>query len=344
MVKQEKVIVKIADEKIEETTKNSKTSAAEIASRIVFAVFVLFIYLALMGITGGTVYATYGWRGRGSNGTFIDSVVGMTQVAGETFFPGTQLFNKTNTTTVIPTTTPCPLVGTCPPIVGCIERNDTCIAQPQPPCIPPPVKFREPCLEMLPCRNGTCRAPDCPTPKPELPIEVFRTAQLDTKPVYEWLNFYPTYSSNRLEVVTTLMDELIENWVTEGFFHRCTGNPEYPRDTTTCTFCQDRYDYIKCIMSNNIIGPLNPTTPIDQLTAAYISPAKFLVARQDLAITVMDNKTPARTLDYIFDYIERAIKVFAVRTESGGECRVCKDFWRGVLNPCFSDEKQWYTM
>ena len=74
-----------------------------------------------------------------------------------------------------------------------------------------------------------------------------------SKTVSQWLNLYPPYSKNRLIVVTTLLDDMIEPWALVGSFHRCTADKDNDQFKTTCRICQDRYEYIKCVMSSNLI-------------------------------------------------------------------------------------------
>ena len=295
------------------------------------------IYIAvngiLMGTTGFFVYLNYGWKGKGSDGSILDAAIGMAAIFSSTNNISQFLQQNIN---------PCPSTD-CPSLIGtgCIVRNDSCIAQPLLPCQPNPVQLREPCLDPLPCQNGTCRPLECPKLRQEPPIEIFLNAQHDSKSISQWLNVYPMYSANRLQVVTTLLDESIEAWVLAGFFHKCTDKEprvDNEQDTHTCTFCQDRYDYIKCVMSSNITGQLYTDEEPGNIVNLFEWDFKESIA--EFANTVLEPLHPPPVIDYIFDRMERAIRPFQLKTDRG-ECRICTDYSRTMYNQCFSYGKKY---
>jgi hypothetical protein len=49
------------------------------------------------------------------------------------------------------------------------------------------------------------------------------------------------------------LDESIEPWALAGFVHRCSSSAANTAHNTTCSFCQDRYQYVQCVMSNHLI-------------------------------------------------------------------------------------------
>jgi hypothetical protein len=102
--------------------------------------FVLLVYVALVTISGGTVYAVYGWRTNnhsGSNGNVIAAVKEMAQIANKQL---DALAGRTSCPTLV---APCP-VATC--------KQRPCIPSSTPPCFTaPPSPMREP------CPSGTCR-------------------------------------------------------------------------------------------------------------------------------------------------------------------------------------------
>lgn len=309
---------------------NPRMDADAEISTSTWVLFVVLVYIALISISGGTVYAIYGWRGDGSgpNGTITSAIKGMVQTASK------QL-------TAVPNTTACPLlVANCPNItckeLACVPSSVT------PSCFTTPAPRREPCMEALPCPNGTCRARTCPTRRPAPPIGVFYNSGRDTKTVSEWLNMYPPFSKSRLIVVTTLLEESIEPWALAGFIHRCKDSATYPLLETTCTFCQDRYNYIQCIMSNNLIQEPHRYAAVDK---SYFGEPEFLRMRGWLPdIILNDPHWRPEELDNIFLHIERAFRSFTIKTDvAGRSCKICDDFNRRIYDECFSTDGVRYS-
>lgn len=319
--------------------------------------FIILVYIALMALTGGTVFAAYGWQGLGAgpNGTLQSKTIGMTLtiiniMKGQKISFNTpqsipnQLIpvNQTNITLIV--TGVCPVKGICPPVSGCIEDKTSCLPQPKPPCTPQIWPARHYCPEpVTPCPPGSCPPFECPTTTTETPIENFRDAIIESKSVSEWINMYPPHSANRLEVVTTLMSHTSELFAVHGFFHRCEDRKHQYENLweTTCSFCHDRYNYIRCVMSNQLIGQKHTDKPWE-FPSPLVWSTDFKAIHTDIVNTLY-RTWPIRTLDYIFDRIEKMMRTFAVKTASGGECLLCTEFWRSIYNLCFSTYDKWYV-
>jgi hypothetical protein len=304
---------------------NDKKTEDEV-SPLVIGFFVFLVYVSLVTITGGTVYAVYGWRVAGSNGNVIPAVKGMADIASKHLDVATR---------------PCP-VASCP-VITCKERP--CIlSSATPPCFTTPAPRREPCKEATPCPSGTCQAPPpCPTRRPPPSIQVFLNSIRDTKTVSQWLNLYPPLSKSRLIVVTTLLDESIEPWALAGFVHRCNNSgtiPVHRAHNTTCSFCQDRYKYVQCVMSNHLIAEPQTEAAVD---TTYFQDREFTQMRGWLPEIIYNYWKP-QELNNIFLKMENAIRMFTVKTNIPGKsCQVCTDFNRHVYDKCFARNGLMYS-
>ena len=318
-------------------TDSDETSSGEAISTAIIIFVVLIFSTALITITGGTVYAAYGWRGQGSgpNGTLLTAVVGMLSETPVAQYIPEFLINQAITENQCP-----PVLSTCPPVIECADSSavTTCKPQREPPCIPEVVPERKCPTEFDPCPAGECRDIQCPTQRPPPSFDMFFKISRDAKTVFEWLNTYPPYSAERLQVVTFLLDETVEKWASAGFMHNCDDQNPW----ITCTFCNDRYNYIKCVMSNTLIKSMQS----DVESALLIPKGTFFDnAKKDMPLIIMTENREylPYQLDPIFDEIERTIKAFRVETENGRICEVCADFNRLIYDECFSKGKK-YTL
>ena len=183
-------------------------------------------------------------------------------------------------------------------------------------------------LECLQSEGKRFTAPDPPFSETE-----FKTADLHNKTVVDWINMFPPYSRQRLAVVTTLLNESVDKWAMAGFVHGCMNRDgDY---TPKCTICNDRYAYIKCVMSGEVTGPINSNGQ----TRLFLDDDALTNARhniQDIICNSDDAATDSLT-DHFLN-IEKAIEPFQVKRADDIECRICTDFHRKVYDPCFS---QW---
>ncbi|KAK4010496.1 hypothetical protein OUZ56_019639 [Daphnia magna] len=292
-----------------------KTSpATQLASRITIALIAVLIYIVLMAVTGSAVYAIHG---RPAVTTDVQGVK-----------PGAGV---------------CPQ-AICPAIPACQEAFWM-------ECEPKPTA--PPCFTTLaPYCQASCQADHiclcptaspCPTvrPTPAPPsIDVFLTSRRHTKSVSQWLNFYPPFSKNRLTVVTTLLDEALEPWALAGYLHRCADSPQHPRHETTCGFCGDRYAYVDCVMSSNLIEETSGMAAVDQ---TWVNQPEFTAMRGQLPNIVYHMRDPHHFED-ILNAIGRAVNSFTVRTDAGKSCRVCTDFSKRVYDKCFSEADKRYPL
>ena len=286
--------------------------------------------LLLMIITGGIVYAVYDYKGKGFG---LIGASAITTPEPPPMYPPPELlsFRPPGYVPVYAPdpSEPCPATPTCPKcnvVQGCQQ------APPQQGCI---VVFRPPrCPTPGPCPSGSCR--QCPTYPPLK--TTFDDAEKTSRTVLEWLNMYPPYSANRLHILTHLLDQTVEKWALGGFMHRCTSHSNFDRDTTKCTMCNDRYHYIKCVMSNTLTDSLYPPAADNNMNKPYYHPSDddFHGSRYEVSKTVymLDGLKPDQ-LGYIFTHMEKTIRPFQVRTRNGKECRICTDYNRQMYNKCF---------
>jgi hypothetical protein len=288
---------------------------------VVVLTLILIVYAGLMMITGVMVYSAYG------NG----------KIAIEGFTPSNSAINVAVITGI------CPVDNICP--IDCIKNPDACIPQSKPPCTPQVWPSRTDCWDSTAtnCPNGGCAPPECPmTTTTEPSIQAFRSAFYENQRVVDLINLYPPHSPNRLEVVTTLLYKTVEQFAMLGHFHRCGSSlNDRPLHTTICSFCNDRYEYIRCAMSNNLVGQLYPDEPP---SANHLVPifweTELSKMHDDLVTNVYKTCWP-RSMDYIFDRIEKMIRPFALKTAAGDECRVCKDFSRAIFDRCYTKDTRY---
>lgn len=341
--------------------RKEEDSAGDSCSIIVIGLLFLLACLISMIVTGGLVYGAYGWEGEGSgpNGTFFTRMAGMFMHAKQKWIDDDQNpFNKSSHLS-------CPQFGTCPPVVGCIGTG--CRWPPAPACIPNPTVTPTGCPEDVTCPPGSCAKPylDCPTTRPPAPsIDYFRSSPHDLIPIWKWLSLYPPYSPERLEVVTTLMEEYLEPWVTYAFQIKCPADGDLswemdmnkPGMNTHCTFCTDRYEYVKCVMSHNIVPHPNK---LDNLPLNFPEP-RLLGSVESTITEVMKQrwKIPPlhffwKAMDSVHNNLMKAISVFNVTTfprrdgEVPTQCVVCRDYIQAgpkVFDRCQSDpSNKYYT-
>lgn len=172
-----------------------------------------------------------------------------------------------------------------------LQANQTCIPQPKPPCIPqlwpnvtscrPVIRAnhpgrREKCCSDESCykpskpgdsKVETCEYPICPkVESTKFTIEDFRNSPfLDAHSWFYWLNLFKKYSPERLEVVTTLMERTVEELNRATMSHRCKtyhyGGYKYAQES--CQICKNRYDYIECVMNNELENPVVPELKVE---------------------------------------------------------------------------------
>ena len=223
-------------------------------------------------------------------------------------------------------------------------RPASCVPQPNSPnypnsCVP---RSTTPCAPMASCPNGQCRPPcTAPTRQPDPPFSEFETnraGRWQSKSVAEWINMFAPYSRERLNVVITLLDETVEKWAYAGFAHRCAPSSvksPYLIHNTKCTFCNDRYSYIKCVMSGEVAGPINPYGQ----THLFFDDNALRNARHNIPYILWNSVSQVINLVTHFVNIEKAIQPFQVKRADGIECRVCADFNRKVYDRCISHDR-----
>lgn len=145
----------------------------------------------------------------------------------------------------------CRVDGKCPE-VECV--NLKCI--PNPDCISkqwPQNHNKCPTVERCDEINY-CSERVCPEKKDRSPntIEQFFNGFIESRTVFEWLDMYPPNSKERLIVITTLLENVLDKWATAGHMHSCVKGvlrdkesahriSLMGRDERACNFCTDRY-------------------------------------------------------------------------------------------------------
>ena len=304
---------------------NDEDSEIGLTTEVVVTL-ILIIYAGLMMTTGVMVYSAYGSVEIAPSNTAIDHA--------DVIITGI-----------------CPVNDICPS--NCIKESDACISQSKPPCVPQVwPSSRTSCWDSVAtnCPNGGCAPPECPatnslmtaTSTEEPPIQVFRTAFYENQRVFDLINLYPPHSPNRLEVVTTLLYKTVEQFAMLGQFHRCESSLSgRPVHTTVCSFCNDRYEYIRCVMSNKLVGQFYPDEPPSANHLVPIFWETELGQIHDDLVTNLYKTCLPRNLDYIFDRIEKMIRPFSVRTASGEVCRVCQDFSKSIYDRCYTKDTRY---
>ena len=259
------------------------------------------------------------------------SIPDTTQNASPTRAPATTITQLGTAITQCPT-----IYAACPEVSGC--RPVSCVPQPTT-CVP---RSTTPCAPMASCPNGQCRPPcTAPTRQPDPPFSEFETnraGRWQSKSVAEWINMFAPYSRERLNVVITLLDETVEKWAYAGFAHRCAPSSvksPYLIHNTKCTFCNDRYSYIKCVMSGEVAGPINPYGQ----THLFFDDNALRNARHNIPYILWNSVSQVINLVTHFVNIEKAIQPFQVKRADGIECRVCADFNRKVYDRCISHDR-----
>ena len=293
---------------------------------LAICLIVAIVGLLLMIITGGIVYAVYDYQGK-AFGLFTPVKVTTPEPV---YYPPPGLsFRPPGYIPLYPPdpSEPCPSVPTCPkctPVQNCQKapRQQGCIFIQKPTMCP---------------AAGTCPTGQCRQCSTIPPIATFNNGDKKSRTVFEWLNMYPPFSVNRLHVLTHLLDETVEKWALGGFMHRCTPHSSFDRDTTKCTMCNDRYNYIKCVMTNTLSDSLYEPVENNNFNKPYYHPndADFHGARYEVPKTVYQDNLPPAQLEYIFKHMEKAIRPFQVKTQNGKECRICTDYNRQMYNKCF---------
>lgn len=219
-----------------------------------------------MVITGFCVYTGYGWNGPGSQGP---NATFFTKLGGIIDYLGSKTIDQDEATKS--TENKCPEYGPCPSVFqecwggGCLAQEPKCKST------PPPVPRK--CENPPKCPLGQYpEHPPCVPPRPPVraeftsAIDLFRTV-LDRRsfPMWRWMQMFQPMSSERLEVITTLMDDDLERWNLASFAIRCPGIGAVERKDEPekyCSYCgKSRYDYILCAMKNNLTGPGYPEKP-----------------------------------------------------------------------------------
>ena len=236
--------------------------------------------------------------------------------------------------------------GSCPG--GCFTRTAVeCAVNNNAECYP-----RENWNTMYPkpCPMNSKLKEQCAIPRYGESIQRFRNSRLDKKTVFEWLNLYAPGTDKRFEVVTTLLLEAVDPVVEMSLFHNAqSGFYWYRPYTNNCTFCKDTYQYIECVMTNNLTGNAGTGTRSQRTITTYPKknvndPNDLLYMEKQIEWILRDGpkkKIPEHInqkqvlYDVAFSKFELIQKAFNVKTQDGF-CNICTDYnndWSGY-DPC----------
>ena len=295
------------------------------------------IYAVLCIITGGAVYGIYyGWK--------VNETTTAPPGDGIATYPTidpTQTTTSIPPTTNMPITTPQPTInGSRPPTIQPIDPSTTTTSASKPTCNilengVQQCQTKSPCNPLTDINCQFCQSPCTCLCREPIPIEQFTGSQVrrDSKTISEWLNLYPPLSANRLIVVTTLLDDMIEPWALIGYFQSCKDNSD-ATFKTNCRICEDRYKYVKCVMSSNLID--------ETWLRKWAKPkgwfnlnVAFTRMRLSLPYLIYYWRSP-ETKHPTMSTFKDEIDAMTVTTTSGIRCKVCEDFNVNVYDKCYS--------
>ncbi|KAI9552453.1 hypothetical protein GHT06_022819 [Daphnia sinensis] len=199
-------------------------------SQLLFLVFVV-IGLILMVVSGLVVYYVFCVPPQPSTGNaVIDNKVDVSAVCPPPVPP-------TNCPAPPDDLPLCNFAPTCPPI-------------PAVPCTNVAPQACRPCPTHPPCTAWNCQPVVCPTAAPiHVPniIGNLSTYDMTNTKAIDLIRRYPPNSYERLQVAVQLMDFSIEWWVNLLTIRNCHFDKR-----KVCTFCKDRYRYLRCIVENEL--------------------------------------------------------------------------------------------
>ena len=345
-------------------------------SPIKMVIGVVCIYIATMIISGGLTYYLTTPKDPIKTKPLDDgtSIPTPEQVKG-----AADASEKNNSSPVIPVIPASFVFPTDPPDSAC---TTTCA--PTYSCSDPCVKVVPPCKPRDAAQNATCPQ-DCVKScaaqnssctaypiRPFASISAFYNSPeeaLGKYTVMDLFNNFPPYSKDRFLAVTKILQETAEKWAESGFVHRCnedlrTKPTAAPMENTKCSFCKDRYDYIKCIMKSNKLTQRDPSAvgtdrnnPISVTDLLYFpergnlySPSTDLLPlvimttgglKLQPGVRFPDNasylnlaKPMNDLLKMIFREIQKTTRSLWVMNDEGKACRVYQDFNVTMYNKC----------
>ena len=176
------------------------------------------------------------------------------------------------------------------------------------------------------------------------PIKTFNINYKKSWTVLEWLDMYPSYLANRLFILTHLLDQTIEKWALGGFLHKCPSHSNF--DTTKWTLCNERYNCIKCVISNIILtesfyppaisnNKNKPYYPSDEKSQNSMNYMKY--ERRKTVYQLNGLRRPNQ-LAYIFQHTEKTIQPFQTKNQKGKEFHICGDYSQHMYSKYFLAE------
>ena len=337
---------------------------------------VVCIYIATMIISGGLTYYLTTPKDptkKENNGT-APVVLTPEQVKGTV-----DEIEKNNSSPVIPIIPASFVFPTDPPDSACTTTcaptyscSDPCVK------VVPSCKPRDAaqnatcpqyCVKSCDAQNNSCTAYPL---RPFASISAFLNSPEEALAKYtvvDLLNNFPPFSKDRFLAVTKILQDTAEKWAESGFVHRCnedlrTKPTAAPWENTKCSFCNDRYDYIKCIMQSNKLTQRDPlavgtdrNNPIPVTDLLYFpergnlySPSADLLPlvimttgglKLQPGVRFPDNASYSNfakpmndLLKMLFREIQKTTRSLWVMNDEGKACRVCQDFNVTMYNKC----------
>lgn len=211
----------------------------------------------------------------------------------------------------------CKVTRLCP-----VEKAEPCLAHPLMPVPIDPNACLTPCQpECRPenCMNSTSY--DCP-PIPAAPptstqVPPFHLSpeQLASRTVLEWVTSYPPNSYGRLQVLTQLMEFGVENYVNKMSRRNCD-NP-----FKICTFCQDRFEFLRCAMKMKITGNKFGYRNTNKMSALSANFAKDFSYNAYYYSKHWKSYLTAKH----YEEVTAAYQAFWFVSDDGSECHWCRE-------------------
>jgi len=228
------------------------------------------------------------------------------------------------------------------------------------------------CPKKRPCKAEYCTTkplgcPSATTPAPKIQINgTGKMATAENEPLFnvevsnEYLmntTFldsvmkYPVNSMDRLRVITKYMELYVEPAIAAYSKRSCdrkTDEKLVRKQDRLCTFCQDRYEYIRCVLSKNVKRyrwddtkeykvPAFPQAPSywEVFSTFATAAERFSTGYKDEFNWYEDNGKS------LYTTIRKVKKAFWLATEHGEECQICTDLDETVHSECIREGAKW---
>lgn len=313
-------------------------------STVIAAVLILIFYLVIAVITGAIVYAVFS-----SNGKHFESNLREMIQHATSYVLNDEQRDVTHRDWWM-----CPVHGVCPIDRGaCFVVKDkastSCKSRPKLPCVPQAWPTATPCPGHSHSEvSKSCGASSCPPPTcapRAMTMQEFRNSWLESRSWAGWLREFPPGSPERLEIVTSLLEEVLEKFIRSVMVHRCENSKDYKYYKEVCDLCRDRYDYINCAMSNELVENSNSTIKAERFYSSDLSRMENDVTKMVYGNDEKDGMLISEAIRSL-EKIRDASTLYLYRKGANGKyptCQICSGFnIKTVFNRCmYLTTKYW---